>query len=168
MLMRVWRITWAKEKWLLNASRDRAAEHLRALEKAQIDAAGGDSKKVCDLLCSGAVEVAYEDAIERINDPAQLVRAALNARFQKVADAATARLSELAQASGNVDPLLDLMQSAPTKALAEAAEKRIFALCGAKDGPALPLNDAQRDRILQYCFVCKDLSFSKLLHSSTK
>ena len=165
MLMRVWRITWSKEKWLLNASRKRAAEHLAVLERQQIAEAGGDAKRLADLLCGGKLVVCRADALEQIEDEKQLLRVVLNAPAGENADAALNRLAGLAKKARNVDPLLCVMQSATALSLQKDAENKIAALCIGDD--AIPLDDAQREQLFTYYTRVKDLMFIKgldLLH----
>ena len=103
MLLRVWRITWSQEKWLLDASRKRAAEHLAVLEQKQMKETGGDAKRLADLLCRGELIVCYTDALAMIRDGQQLLRVVLNASAGKYANDALNRLAELAQQDRNVD-----------------------------------------------------------------
>ena len=159
MLLRVWRISWANEIWLLNESRRCAGEHLAALERAQIDAAGGDSKRLADLLCSGKLVVCYTDALEQIEDIQQLLRVVLNESVGKNADAALDRLCDLAKKARNVDPLLCVMHNATSLYLQRNAENMLVVLCNGDD--AVPLSDAQREQLFAYYVRVKDFVLLK-------
>ena len=166
MLLRVYEIIWSNEKWLLNASRKRASDHLAALEQKQIKETGGDAKRLADLLCRGELIVCYTDALAMIRDEQQLLRVVLNASAGKLADDALNRLTELAQQNRNVDPLFCVMQSATALSLQKDAENKIAALC--TGDRAIPLSDAQRDQLFAYYVRVKDLMFIKgldLLHT---
>ena len=159
MLLRVWRITWSQEKWLLDASRKRAAEHLAVLEQKQMKETGGDAKRLADLLCRGELIVCYTDALAMIRDGQQLLRVVLNASAGKYANDALNRLAELAQQDRNVDLLLCVMQSATALSLQKDAENKIAALC--TGDRAIPLSDAQREQLFAYYARVKDLMFMK-------
>lgn len=159
MLLRVLDIVWSKEKWLLEASRKRASEHLAVLEQKQINETGGDAKRLSDLLCRGKLIVCYTDALSMIRDEQQFLRVVLNASAGKIADDALNRLAELAKQNRNVDPLLCVMQNATALSLQKDAENKIAALC--TGDRAIPLSDAQRDRLFAYYARVKDLMFIK-------